>query len=105
MVLQYFQRSQRIGDISKRLKSQIWSSVVTVVIIDGKNLGYFRNEASNPFIKFRLSTEKFRSRTSLVKSTQHQWGEQFDLHMFDDQSKLLDVEVRDALHKDELIGK
>lgn len=53
-LFQYFQRSSKMTDMNRRLKSLIWSSVVTIVLIEGKNLlpmdvdGY-----SDPYIKFR----------------------------------------------------
>ena len=53
-VFQYFQRNTKLCDVNRRLKSQIWSSVVTIVLVEGKNLlpmdidGY-----SDPYAKFR----------------------------------------------------
>lgn len=47
-------------DMNRRLKSQIWSSVVTIVLVEGKNLlpmdidGY-----SDPFVKFRYVLFQF----------------------------------------------
>lgn len=54
---QYFQRSARMGDVNRRLKSQIWSSVVTIVLVEGKNLQPMDIDGfSDPYIKFRCVT-------------------------------------------------
>ncbi|KAG8280572.1 Multiple C2 and transmembrane domain-containing protein 2 [Homalodisca vitripennis] len=51
---QYFQRSGKISDINRRLKSQIWSSVVTIVLVEGKNLLPMDIDGfSDPYVKFR----------------------------------------------------
>lgn len=54
-VLQYFQRNVRVADVNKRLKSQIWSSVVTLVLVEGKNLLACDADTgtSDPYVKFR----------------------------------------------------
>lgn len=54
VVLQYFQRNSKLSDVNRRLKSQIWSSVVTIVLVEGKNLLPMNMEGtSDPFCKFR----------------------------------------------------
>lgn len=53
-LLQYFQRSTKLADVNRRLKSQIWSSVVTVVLIEGKKLLPMDIDGlSDPYVKFR----------------------------------------------------
>jgi len=37
-VLQHFQRNSKLAESSKRLKSQIWSSVVTILLVKAKDL-------------------------------------------------------------------
>uniref|UniRef100_A0A6P7FUY8 Multiple C2 and transmembrane domain-containing protein-like n=1 Tax=Diabrotica virgifera virgifera TaxID=50390 RepID=A0A6P7FUY8_DIAVI len=53
---QYFQKTSRTQDVNKRLKSQIWSSVVTIVLVEGKNLLPCDPETatSDPYCKFRM---------------------------------------------------
>lgn len=53
--LQYFQKNSKISDINRRLKSQIWSSVVTIVLVEGRNLLVCDPEigTSDPYVKFR----------------------------------------------------
>ncbi|XP_037910597.1 multiple C2 and transmembrane domain-containing protein isoform X2 [Hermetia illucens] len=84
----HFQRSSKVGESSKRLKSQIWSSVVTILLVEGKNM---TNEADGspiyePYIKFRLGNEKYKSKTSY----RARWLEQFDFHLFDE-DQILEV--------------
>lgn len=51
---QYFQRTNRLADVNRRLKSQIWSSVVTIVLVEAKNLLPMDIEGlSDPYVKFR----------------------------------------------------
>lgn len=54
-LLQYFQKNSKVQDVNKRLKSQIWSSVVTIVLVEGKNLLPCDPETgtSDPYVKFR----------------------------------------------------
>uniref|UniRef100_A0A1B6DN18 C2 domain-containing protein n=1 Tax=Clastoptera arizonana TaxID=38151 RepID=A0A1B6DN18_9HEMI len=105
-VHKYFQRNSKITDANRRLKSQIWSSVVTIVLVEGKNL--MSNEitsSSDFFVKFRLGNEKYKSK--VINKTQNpHWLEQFDLHLYDDQSQELEVSVWDKdRSKDEFIGR
>lgn len=53
-LLQYFQRNPRLAESSKRLKSQIWSSVVTIVLVEARNLPNDpENNACEPYVRFR----------------------------------------------------
>ena len=53
--LQYFQKSSRLAEVNKKLKSQIWSSVVTIVLVEAKNLLPMDIDGlSDPYVKFRL---------------------------------------------------
>lgn len=55
-VLQYFQRNTKLCDVNRRLKSQIWSSVVTIVLVEGKNLLPMDIDGfSDPYAKFRYA--------------------------------------------------
>ncbi|XP_055315199.1 multiple C2 and transmembrane domain-containing protein isoform X2 [Sitodiplosis mosellana] len=82
---QYFQRNPRLAETSKRMKSQIWSSVVTIVLIEARNLpSDTENNVCEPYVRFRLGNEKYKSKTSW----QARWLEQFDLHLFDEEQSL-----------------
>ncbi|CAB3370491.1 Hypothetical predicted protein [Cloeon dipterum] len=104
---QYFQRSTKLADVNRRLKSQIWSSVVTVVLIEGKNLLPMDIDGlSDPYVKFRLGSEKYKSKV-VYKSLSPSWLEQFDLHLYDDQSQELEITVwdKDQRSKDDFMGR
>lgn len=67
------------------MKSQIWSSVVTIVLIEARNLpNDTENNISEPYVRFRLGNEKYKSKTSW----QARWLEQFDLHLFEEEQSL-----------------
>jgi len=54
LTLQYFQKTNRLADVNRRLKSQIWSSVVTIVLVEAKNLLPMDIDGlSDPYVKFR----------------------------------------------------
>lgn len=75
--------------MSRRLKSQIWSSVVTIVLIETKGLPPdLEGGIDEPFVKFRLGNEKYKSKVSY----RAKWLEQFDLHLFDD-DQILEIVV------------
>lgn len=64
--LKHFQRNTKLVDTSKRLKSQIWSSVVTILLVKAKDLplaedGTKLNEAH---IKFRFALSNLREQNS-----------------------------------------
>ncbi|CAB3370492.1 Hypothetical predicted protein [Cloeon dipterum] len=106
-VHRYFQRSTKLADVNRRLKSQIWSSVVTVVLIEGKNLLPMDIDGlSDPYVKFRLGSEKYKSKV-VYKSLSPSWLEQFDLHLYDDQSQELEITVwdKDQRSKDDFMGR
>lgn len=67
------------------MKSQIWSSVVTIVLIEARNLpSDTENNICEPYVRFRLGNEKYKSKTSW----QTRWLEQFDLHLFEEEQSL-----------------
>lgn len=54
-LLQYLLKNTRLSDVNKRLKAQIWSSVVTIVLVEAKNLPAMDldTRTSDPYCKFR----------------------------------------------------
>lgn len=103
---EYFQRNTKLCDMNRRLKSQIWSSVVTIVLVEGKNLLPMDIDGfSDPYAKFRLGSEKYKSKV-VYKSLNPSWLEQFDLHLYDDQSQELEVTIWDKdRSKDDFMGR
>ncbi|XP_014486468.1 PREDICTED: multiple C2 and transmembrane domain-containing protein 1 isoform X3 [Dinoponera quadriceps] len=105
----YFQRTNRLADVNRRLKSQIWSSVVTIVLVEAKNLLPMDIDGlSDPYVKFRLGTEKYKSKV-VNKTLNPVWLEQFDLHLYEDPYLGQELEVtvwdRDRSHQDDLMGR
>ncbi|XP_011632613.1 multiple C2 and transmembrane domain-containing protein isoform X3 [Pogonomyrmex barbatus] len=108
-IYRYFQRTNRLADVNRRLKSQIWSSVVTIVLVEAKNLLPMDIDGlSDPYVKFRLGTEKYKSKV-VNKTLNPIWLEQFDLHLYEDPYLGQELEVtvwdRDKSHQDDLMGK
>ncbi|KAL4713680.1 hypothetical protein ACJJTC_004211, partial [Scirpophaga incertulas] len=107
-IQRYLMKSTRLSDVNKRLKAQIWSSVVTIVLVEAKNLPAMDSDTrtSDPYCKFRLGNEKYKSKV-VYKSLHPSWLEQFDLHLYDDQEQILEVTVwdKDKQAKDDFIGK
>ncbi|KAH0947183.1 hypothetical protein HN011_001198 [Eciton burchellii] len=106
---QYFQRTNRLADVNRRLKSQIWSSVVTIVLVEAKTLLPMDIDGlSDPYVKFRLGTEKYKSKV-VNKTLNPIWLEQFDLHLYEDPYLGQELEVtvwdRDRSHQDDLMGR
>ncbi|XP_048258170.1 multiple C2 and transmembrane domain-containing protein 1-like isoform X3 [Haliotis rufescens] len=104
----YFKRSVRGSDTgSKKMKMQIWSSVVTIVLVEGSNLVPMDdNGFSDPYVKFQLGKEKYRSKFK-TKTLNPKWLEQFDLRMYDDQTSQLEMTVfdHDVTGKDDFMGR
>ncbi|XP_053619989.1 multiple C2 and transmembrane domain-containing protein isoform X8 [Plodia interpunctella] len=104
----YLLKNTRLSDVNKRLKAQIWSSVVTIVLVEAKNLPAMDMDtrSSDPYCKFRLGNEKYKSKV-VWKSLHPSWLEQFDLHLYDDQEQILEVTVwdKDKQTKDDFLGR
>ncbi|XP_072946492.1 multiple C2 and transmembrane domain-containing protein isoform X5 [Epargyreus clarus] len=104
----YLLKNTRLSDVNKRLKAQIWSSVVTIVLVEAKNLPAMDldTRSSDPYCKFRLGNEKYKSKV-VWKSLHPSWLEQFDLHLYDDQEQVLEVTVwdKDKQTKDDFLGR
>ncbi|KAL0278274.1 UNVERIFIED_CONTAM: hypothetical protein PYX00_000131 [Menopon gallinae] len=105
-VQRYFQRTNKLGEVNRRLKSQIWSSVVTIVLVEGKNLQAMDIDGfSDPYVKFRLGNEKYKSKV-IYKTLNPSWLEQFDLHLYDDQNQELELTIWDKdRSKDDFMGR
>ncbi|CAG4995074.1 unnamed protein product [Parnassius apollo] len=107
-IQRYLLKNTRLSDVNKRLKAQIWSSVVTIVLVEAKNLQAMDVEtrSSDPYCKFRLGNEKYKSKV-VWKTLHPSWLEQFDFHLYDDQEQILEVTVwdKDKQTKDDFLGR
>ncbi|GFS05610.1 multiple C2 and transmembrane domain-containing protein 1 [Elysia marginata] len=106
---QFFRKSTRVADpaVPKKTKMQLWSGVVTVVLVEGTNLVPMDdNGLSDPYVKFRLGTEKYRSKFK-SKTLNPRWLEQFDLRLYDEQGSQLEITVydHDTRGKDDFMGR
>ncbi|UYV65676.1 MCTP2 [Cordylochernes scorpioides] len=92
---------------AKKQKIQLWEHVVTIVLVEGKDLlPMDENGLSDPYVKFRLGSEKYKSKYC-PKTLNPQWLEQFDLHLYPDQPRVLEVSVwdHDTHGKDDFMGR
>lgn len=62
-ILQYFKKMNKQNDQKKSKTQQQWSAVVTIVLVEGKNLmAMDDNGFSDPYVKFRLGNERYKSK-------------------------------------------
>ncbi|XP_070206098.1 multiple C2 and transmembrane domain-containing protein 1-like isoform X2 [Littorina saxatilis] len=93
--------------VSKKMKMQPWSGVVTIVLVEGQDLVPMDdNGLSDPYVKFRLGNEKCRSKHK-SKTLSPKWLEQFDLRQFQDLASQLEITVfdYDVTGKDDFMGR
>ncbi|XP_043920068.1 multiple C2 and transmembrane domain-containing protein 1 isoform X1 [Protopterus annectens] len=98
-------QSIRLSDLHR--KAQLWRGIVSVTLIEGRNLKAMdANGLSDPYVKFRMGHQKYRSKT-MPKTLNPQWREQFDFHLYDEQGGVLDIAVwdKDAGKRDDFIGR
>ncbi|XP_071844692.1 multiple C2 and transmembrane domain-containing protein 1-like isoform X3 [Apostichopus japonicus] len=98
--------AKRASVRASNTKSQLWTSVVTIVLLEGKNLiSMDDNGLSDPYVKFKLDGEKFKSKVE-SKTLSPKWMEQFDLKIYEDQSSILELSVWDKdVGKDDIMGR
>ncbi|XP_050928692.1 multiple C2 and transmembrane domain-containing protein 1 isoform X2 [Lates calcarifer] len=99
------QQSVRLSELHR--KSQLWRGIVSIALIEGRNLiPMDPNGLSDPYVKFRLGHQKYRSKT-VPKTLSPQWREQFDLHLYEETGGVLEITVwdRDTGRRDDFIGR
>ncbi|XP_064168736.1 multiple C2 and transmembrane domain-containing protein 2 isoform X1 [Anguilla rostrata] len=84
-------------------KSQLWSSVVGVTLVEGKD--FPEDGLGDVFVRFRLGDQKYKSKY-LCRQANPQWREHFDFNQFQDGPELLEVEVlaKDGRKFEECLG-
>uniref|UniRef100_A0AAR2KTJ8 C2 domain-containing protein n=1 Tax=Pygocentrus nattereri TaxID=42514 RepID=A0AAR2KTJ8_PYGNA len=98
-------QSQRLSEVHK--KSQLWRSMVSISLIEGRDLiPMDQNGLSDPYVKFKLGNEKYKSKT-MSKTLNPQWREHFDLHVFDEDGGVLEISVwdKDTGRRDDFMGR
>ncbi|XP_056259146.1 multiple C2 and transmembrane domain-containing protein 1 isoform X3 [Seriola aureovittata] len=99
------QQSLRLSELHR--KSQLWRGIVSIALIEGRNLiPMDPNGLSDPYAKFRLGHQKYKSKT-VPKTLSPQWREQFDLHLYEETGGVLEITVwdRDTGRRDDFIGR
>ncbi|XP_008278984.1 multiple C2 and transmembrane domain-containing protein 1 isoform X2 [Stegastes partitus] len=99
------QQSIRLSELHR--KSQLWRGIVSIALIEGRNLiPMDPNGLSDPYVKFRLGPQKYKSKT-VPKTLSPQWREQFDLHLYEETGGILEITVwdRDTGRRDDFIGR
>ncbi|XP_040914799.1 multiple C2 and transmembrane domain-containing protein 1 isoform X1 [Toxotes jaculatrix] len=99
------QQSMRLSELHR--KAQLWRGIVSIALIEGRNLMPMDpNGLSDPYVKFRLGHQKYRSKT-VPKTLSPQWREQFDLHLYEETGGELEITVwdRDTGRRDDFIGQ
>uniref|UniRef100_A0AAQ5ZQ69 Multiple C2 and transmembrane domain-containing protein 1 n=1 Tax=Amphiprion ocellaris TaxID=80972 RepID=A0AAQ5ZQ69_AMPOC len=99
------QQSIRLSELHR--KSQLWRGIVSIALIEGRNLiPMDDNGLSDPYVKFRLGPQKYKSKT-VPKTLSPQWREQFDLHLYEETGGVLEITVwdRDTGRRDDFIGR
>ncbi|KAM4528559.1 multiple C2 and transmembrane domain-containing protein 1-like isoform 2-T2 [Odontesthes bonariensis] len=99
------QQSMRLAEVHR--KSQLWQGIVSIALIEGRNLTPMDpNGLSDPYVKFRLGPQKYKSKT-VPKTLSPQWREQFDLHLYEETGGMLEITVwdKDTGRRDDFIGR
>ncbi|XP_062310068.1 multiple C2 and transmembrane domain-containing protein 1-like [Osmerus eperlanus] len=99
------QQSIRLSDVHK--KAQLWRGIVSISLIEGRDLQPMdTNGFSDPYVKFRLGHQKYKSKT-IPKTLNPQWREQFDFHLYEEQGGYVDITVwdKDAGKRDDFMGR
>uniref|UniRef100_A0A8C6KHS6 Multiple C2 and transmembrane domain containing 1 n=1 Tax=Nothobranchius furzeri TaxID=105023 RepID=A0A8C6KHS6_NOTFU len=95
------QQSMRLSEVHR--KAQLWRGIVSIALIEGRNLiPMDPNGLSDPYVKFRLGPQKYKSKT-----LSPQWREQFDLHLYEETGGVLEITVwdKDTGRRDDFIGR
>ncbi|XP_018416034.1 PREDICTED: multiple C2 and transmembrane domain-containing protein 1 isoform X2 [Nanorana parkeri] len=98
-------QSLRIPELHR--KSHFWRGVVSITLIEGQDLKAMdANGLSDPYVKFRLGHQKYKSKT-LPKTLNPQWREQFTMHLYEEHGGVIDITVwdKDAGKRDDFIGR
>uniref|UniRef100_A0A8C7ZLV2 Multiple C2 domains, transmembrane 2a n=1 Tax=Oryzias sinensis TaxID=183150 RepID=A0A8C7ZLV2_9TELE len=83
-------QNNRSADASKnQAKSQMWSGVFRITLVEGQDLPPSSN--GDVYVRFRLGDQKYKSKNLCIQENP-QWREEFDFNKFEDNQEL-QVEV------------
>uniref|UniRef100_A0A3B4AHP1 C2 domain-containing protein n=1 Tax=Periophthalmus magnuspinnatus TaxID=409849 RepID=A0A3B4AHP1_9GOBI len=97
-------QSMRLSDVHR--KAQLWRGIVSISLIEGRDLQPMdANGLSDPYVKFRMGHQKYKSKQTMPKTLNPQWREQFDFHLYQEQGGYVDITVwdKDAGKKDDFM--
>lgn len=85
-------------------KSQLWTSVVSVTLVEGQELMQ-ESPAGQLFVRFRLGEQTYKSKNH-CKVPRPQWRERFTLNRFFDSPDILEVELcsKEGRRTEECLG-
>ncbi|RMZ93414.1 multiple C2 and transmembrane domain-containing 1-like isoform X4 [Brachionus plicatilis] len=93
---------------NKRAPYQLWQCVVNVILVECNNLlAMDSNGFSDPYVKFRLENERYRSKT-IRRTLNPRFLEQFQLYIYDTNKMVMNISVYDydpTSNSDDFIGK
>jgi len=90
---------------ARKLKPGTWSAVVNILLVEGKELLAMDIQGtSDPYCKFRLSNDRFKSKT-VYSTLNPKWNESFDLYLYDDPELEITVWDKDQRSKDDFMGR
>uniref|UniRef100_A0A3B5MK80 C2 domain-containing protein n=1 Tax=Xiphophorus couchianus TaxID=32473 RepID=A0A3B5MK80_9TELE len=80
---------------SKKRKSQIWTSLVSVTLVEGRGLN-LDNQTGDLFVRFKLGEQQFKSK----------WRERFTMRQFLNVAQILEVELwsKESRRSEERLG-
>ncbi|XP_051235108.1 multiple C2 and transmembrane domain-containing protein 2 isoform X2 [Dicentrarchus labrax] len=82
-------QSFRLSETLK--KSQLWTSVVSVTLVEGQEL-LLDGQGGQLFVRFKLGEQRYKSKNH-CKVPNPQWRERFTLNQFFDSPNILEVEL------------
>ncbi|XP_077376237.1 multiple C2 and transmembrane domain-containing protein 2-like isoform X1 [Festucalex cinctus] len=85
-------------------KSQLWSSVVKVTLVEGQDVPV-DSPTGQLFVRFRLGEQRFKSK-NVGKVSKPQWRERFTLNHFLDSTSILEAELwsKEGRRAEECLG-
>nr|XP_057944773.1 multiple C2 and transmembrane domain-containing protein 2 isoform X2 [Doryrhamphus excisus] len=98
-------RSSRSSRLCESLrKSQLWSSVVTVTLVEGQDMP-LDTQGGQLFVRFRLGEQRFRSK-NLCAVSKPQWRERFTFNQFPESPSILEAELwsKEGRRSEECLG-